>query len=182
MGTLKYAILGLLSQRNMTGYELTKEFETSLCEFWSAKHSQIYPELRHLHENGFVEFEIEIAGTALEKKLYSITEHGKSEFMEWLEKSHKMQATPKDEFRLQLFFSNYLSPKRRIAILQEQLEQHRQRLQHLKANREKFAGIPDAGTAGFSDYLVLMGAVMREETHCLWLEQCIEMSCPTSSH
>lgn len=46
MGNLKYAILGLLNQKEMTGYDLMKQFESTLCEFWSAKHSQIYPELK----------------------------------------------------------------------------------------------------------------------------------------
>ena len=72
MGVLKYAILGLLNQKNMTGYDITKEFEETLCEFWSAKHSQIYPELKSLNEQGMVEYKIEISGTVLEKKLYSI--------------------------------------------------------------------------------------------------------------
>ena len=30
MGTLKYAILGLLNRNEMTGYELSKEFENNL--------------------------------------------------------------------------------------------------------------------------------------------------------
>ena len=54
VGTLKYAILGLLNKKSMTGYELKKEFETTLFEFWNAKHSQIYPELKALTENGLV--------------------------------------------------------------------------------------------------------------------------------
>ena len=62
MGTLKYAILGLLNRKNMTGYDLSKEFETTLFEFWNAKHSQIYPELKSLSENGLVRYEVEITG------------------------------------------------------------------------------------------------------------------------
>ena len=41
MGTLRYAILGLLNRKAMTGYDLSKEFQTSLAEFWHAKHSQL---------------------------------------------------------------------------------------------------------------------------------------------
>ena len=59
MGTLKYAILGLLNRKNMTGYDLSKEFETTLFEFWNAKHSQIYPELKSLSEKGLVQYEVE---------------------------------------------------------------------------------------------------------------------------
>lgn len=43
MRTLKYAILGMLAQKPMTGYDLMQEFESTLNEFWSANHSQIYP-------------------------------------------------------------------------------------------------------------------------------------------
>ena len=67
MGTLQYAILGMLNRDSMTGYDLTREFQTSLFDFWTAKHSQVYPELKSLLEKGYVEYETEISGTALEK-------------------------------------------------------------------------------------------------------------------
>lgn len=175
MGTLRYAILGLLNQQSMTGYELTKAFETTLFEFWHARHSQIYPELKRLHQEGMVEFEITIAGTTLEKKLYSITPQGSQIFLDWLERQHPMGHTPKDEFRLQLFFTHMTTPQHRLELLQRQLEQHRERLRHLRHNQEKFSRVPGADSSDFSDYLVLLGAVMREETTCTWLETCIEL-------
>lgn len=175
MGNLKYAILGLLNQQSRTGYELAKQFEMSLSEFWSAKHSQIYPELKSLHEAGMVEYTIEITGTVLEKKLYTITEAGKKDFLQWLEKPHTLPAMPKDEFRLQLFFSNCLSPASRINLLQNRLQQHRKRLLHLEKNRDVYSVVPAVQTPEFSDYMVLLGAVMREETTCAWLEQCLAL-------
>lgn len=111
MGTLKYAILGLLNRKNMTGYDLSKEFETTLFEFWNAKHSQIYPELKSLSENGLVRYEVEITGNVLEKKVYSITEKGREDFYKWEESLNPLKPVPKDEFRLQLFFSGALSPE-----------------------------------------------------------------------
>ena len=176
MGVLKYAILGLLNQKNMTGYDITKEFEETLCEFWSAKHSQIYPELKSLNEQGMVEYKIEISGTVLEKKLYSITELGKKDFMKWLESVINIPPTFKDEFRLQLFFSDCLSEEMRINLITNHLNQHKERLEHLKNNQKKFSYIiPEKNTNSFSDYLVLMGAIMREENTCKWLEKCLEL-------
>lgn len=67
MGVLKYAILGLLNRQKMTGYDISRACDTSLFEFWNAKHSQIYPELKSLTEAGLVEYEIEIAGNVLQK-------------------------------------------------------------------------------------------------------------------
>jgi len=173
--TLKYAILGLLNQRNMSGYELTQQFESALCEFWNAKHSQIYSELKKLTDEQMICYEIEISGNVLEKKVYSITETGKADFMNWLRKDEPMGATSKDVFRLRLFFSNKLDQEVRIELLNSQLMQHRLRLMHLKNNQTKFNKVPQKDSDEFSDYLVLLGAIMREEMSCEWLKQCIEL-------
>lgn len=176
MGTLKYAILGLLEQRPRSGYELSQEFESTLNEFWYAKHSQIYPELRKLTQEGAVEYQVEIVGTALEKKLYSITQKGREDFLQWLNEDHDLPPTPKNEFRLQVFFSDCLPPQRRMELLEHQLEQHQKRLEHLQGNRRKFSDvIPPKDSPEFGDYLVLMGAVMREENTCHWLAECIQL-------
>lgn len=175
MRTLKYAILGLLAQQDMTGYELMKQFESTLCEFWFAKHSQIYPELKKLTDEGEVEYKIEISGLVLEKKLYSITDAGKIDFLNWLSKDVKIAPTPKNEFRLKVFFSGMLDYDLRIRHLENQLAQHEQRLAHLKKNQQKFSCVPDSFSHEFGDYLVLMGAIMREETNCDWLRKCITL-------
>ena len=141
METLKYAILGLLMKKDMTGYELTKEFNSALFEFWNASHSQIYPKLKALTKEGLIEYHIEITGTVLEKKVYTITDAGKEAFKKWEETLYPMPSLPKDEFRLQLFFSHLASPEFRIQLLQDQLSQHLDRLDYLKEDMEKFAKV-----------------------------------------
>ena len=81
MRTLKFAVLGLLNRRPMTGYEIGKEFDYELGQFWNAKHSQIYPELKKLLDEGLVVFDVEISGDILEKKRYTITEKGQLELL-----------------------------------------------------------------------------------------------------
>ena len=85
MRTLKYALLGLINRAPITGYDIMKEFESRvMANFWYAKHSQVYPELKRLTEEGLIEYKVVIQGEKLEKKLYSITEKGKEEFKNWL--------------------------------------------------------------------------------------------------
>lgn len=175
MRTLKYAILGLLNQRDMSGYELMKQFESGLNEFWSAKHSQIYPELAKLTEEGSVDYQVQISGSVLQKKVYSITEAGRKDFLAWLKKDVAMEPTPKEVFRLKLFFADCLDAATLLAHLESQLRQHEDRLTHLKNNQKKFTEVPPADSDGFGDYLVLMGAVMREETSCEWLKKCLAL-------
>ena len=172
--TLKYAILGLLCLEKLSGYDLSLEFDKALSEFWSAKHSQIYPELKRLTEEGKVSYDIEIAGTALEKKVYSITEAGRADFLTWLNTIEPMQSTPKDVFRLRLFFGAELDQEARLKMLRQQLKEHRARLSHLQNSTVKFDNITDKESPAYFDSLILLGAIMREETHCKWLETCIE--------
>lgn len=175
MGVLKYAILGLLNRKKMTGYDITRACETSLFEFWNAKHSQIYPELKSLTEAGLVEYEIEISGNVLQKKLYSITPAGREAFQEWEMTEHKRRGVPKDEFRLQLFFSDSISPDQRLDLLRAQRRAHTERLAQLHDDLNKFDAIPPQDDCAFCDYMVLLGAIMREESSCDWLDRCIAL-------
>ena len=171
MRTLKYAILGLLNQKKMTGYDLMKQFESALCEFWSAKHSQIYPELKKLTEEGCVAYRQEASDNGLEKKLYHITEKGRTDFMSWLSSETPAQPTPKDISRLKIFFCSCLPKEERKFMLEEQVYRHTARLKHLQNNQQKFSQVPDSDSNEFGDYLVLMGAIMREEMMIEWLKK-----------
>lgn len=73
---LKYAILGLIHKEEMSGYDITSQFKKEIGQFWSAKHSQIYPELKRLTEEELIEYRTSITGAKLEKKLYCITPKG----------------------------------------------------------------------------------------------------------
>lgn len=180
MGTLKYAILGLLYQGPRSGYDMAQEFQNTLNEFWSAKHSQIYPELKKLTAKGLVEYHVEIVGTVLEKKQYSITSKGREEFLQWMNCDLELPPTPKSEFRLQLFFSGCLTAERRMEMMAYQLKLHQDRLTYLRNNQRKFTEIPSKDNPEFGDYLVLQYAIMREENDCKWLEGCMKL-CATDT-
>lgn len=177
MGTLQYAILGLLSRKDMTGYDMSKEFETTLSGFWNAKHSQIYPELKTLTEQNLIEYHLEISGTVLEKKVYSITAAGREQLTQWENNFNKLKPIAKDEFRLQLFFSDCVSPEHRIELLKNRLAQHEERLQQLRERKPEFQNLtaPPQEEEEFNDYLVYLGGIMREEEKCDWLKKCISL-------
>lgn len=172
---LKYVILGLLMRKNMSGYEILKSFNKNLNEFWSAKHSQLYPELKKLTEENLIFFTTTLSENSLEKKIYSITSKGKEEFLSWLNNDFELITTIKDEFKLQLFFSNHLSLDKKLNILKNRLEKHQLKLKKLRIFEENFKSVPNCQNEDFGDYLVLLGAIMREETNCKWLQKCIKL-------
>lgn len=81
---LKHGILGLLNYGSMTGYEITRTFRDSLHYFWSAQTSQVYRELQTLKKNGWATDEVIAQSDRPDKKLFSITDSGREEFMRWL--------------------------------------------------------------------------------------------------
>lgn len=173
MRTLKYAILGLLMQTSVTGYDISKAFGSGLGSFWSAKHSQIYPELKRLTEEGLIQFSTVIQGEKLEKKLYQITDAGKKDFLQWLAMDPPLDPTPKDVFKLRSYYSQWLPEKDYLQLLERQMEKRKEKLSFLEGimNRS-YAGINPATLTGGArgDYIVLLGAIMREQTYVEWLE------------
>ncbi|HHV13370.1 MAG TPA: PadR family transcriptional regulator [Clostridiales bacterium] len=174
MRTLKYAILGLVNRKSMTGYDISKEFGEELINFWSAKHSQIYPELKKLVDEGLLEYKIEITGDVLEKKVYTVTEKGRQDFLEWLAKDEKIEPTPKDQFRLRSYFSQALEPAIYQKLLESQLDQRKKKLAKLNRLFLQYQQVPPFGSDKFGDYSVLAGARIREEANIKWLELCLE--------
>ncbi|EHI99222.1 transcriptional regulator, PadR-like family [Clostridium sp. DL-VIII] len=174
MRTLKYAILGLLNRNPMTGYGIGKDFSLQLAEFWNAKHSQIYPELKKLVDEKLIVYNIELSGDVLEKKVYTITEKGKKEFLKWLKKDEPLEPTPKNIFRLRMYFSNNLDIDKRIELLEHQLFQHKERLTFLLSQKECYGNVPHVNSNEFGDYIVLDGAILREECTITWLMNCIK--------
>ena len=173
MRTLKYALLGLISRRPITGYDLAREFDKELVNFWHAEHSQIYPELKKLTQEGLITYAVEIQGERLEKKVYSITEAGQRELLAWLKQDEPLQPTAKDIFRLRMYFAEKLPPEELLALIASQRRQHERKLEKLEKSLSVYGGVcPARAEPAFGDYLVLHHAVSREKDFLRWLDFC----------
>ena len=177
MRTLKYAILGLINRNPLTGYDITKEFNSGLVEFWYARHSQIYPELKKLTDEDLISYETVIQGEKLEKKLYTITEKGKKCFQKWLAKEDPLEPTPKDIFRLKAYFCDEMDTNTLLRQFQSTLIKHSEKLEYLENHMDellKSNDISKVSSPRFGDYIILNGAIMREKTYIEWIEDCIK--------
>ncbi|HET8909968.1 MAG TPA: PadR family transcriptional regulator [Ktedonobacteraceae bacterium] len=76
-GDMKFALLSLLQERSMYGYEMIKALEERSGGFYSPSPGSIYPTLQMLEERGFVTSE-GVEG----KKVYSITAEGRGALSE----------------------------------------------------------------------------------------------------
>ncbi|EHI97494.1 transcriptional regulator, PadR-like family [Clostridium sp. DL-VIII] len=177
MRTLKYAILGLVNRNPLTGYDITKAFNEGLVEFWYAKHSQIYPELKKLTDEELISYETVIQGEKLEKKLYTITEKGKKSLQKWLVKDEPLEPTPKDIFRLKAYFCDEMDNATLLKQFESTLNKHSERLEYLESSMEellKNKDVSKVSSPNFGDYIILNGAIMREKSYIDWLNDCIQ--------
>jgi len=82
--SIRHAILGFLSWKPFTGYELKKLFADALSFHWSGNNNQIYGTLVGLHRDGAVTIEVLQQEKLPARKVYSITEAGRAELREWV--------------------------------------------------------------------------------------------------
>ncbi|MER6025046.1 PadR family transcriptional regulator [Streptomyces sp. NPDC001851] len=105
--SLRHALLGLLSERSASGYDLLKTFETSLANVWPATQSQIYTELTRLAGSGLITVAAE---GPRGRKEYAITDEGTAELRHWLTEVAPQRNTRSD-ILLRVFFLGVLTPE-----------------------------------------------------------------------
>ena len=81
--SLRHALLGVLKDRPLTGYDLVRQFQGTLGFLWSAPQSQIYPELRRMEAAGLVTATVAPRGQRAQKRIYSVTDAGMAELRRW---------------------------------------------------------------------------------------------------
>ena len=125
--SLRHALLGILSYRPMTGYELKQFFDASVQHFWNAELSQIYPTLKQLEEAGYVEKHLEVQENRPNRKVYEITGDGRDEFARWVREPAR-PADLRDPFLIKIFFGAELPAEDILIQLRRQLEEEQKML------------------------------------------------------
>ncbi len=136
--SIQLAILGLLSWKPSSGYELKKVFEDSPYLYWSGNNNQIYKSLLELQKEELVSSKTIHQDGAPSKKIYSVTKKGISELKTWI-----LSTTQAPEFKkpflIQLAWSDMLSKQELDQLLTDYENEIESQLgkQKEKYDREK---------------------------------------------
>ncbi|WP_375489948.1 PadR family transcriptional regulator [uncultured Jatrophihabitans sp.] len=82
--TTSYAILGLLTVRDWTTYELAKQVQRSLNWFWPRAERKLYDEPKRLVEEGLATADREHVGQRA-RTVYRVTDAGREALRSWLD-------------------------------------------------------------------------------------------------
>lgn len=173
---LSHSILATLVGRAkpLSGYDLAKEFNSSVGFFWKTTHQQIYRELARLEKEGMLTSELVKQTDRPDKKIYSITEEGRSYLVEWI--AEPSIPTPIKEDMLVKMYVGFLVPK---DILIKELEQlrgiHEERLRlYHEYEKKYFSDVKKMNMKGKYRYLNLRSGISFEGGHIKWCNEAIE--------
>ena len=82
--TLGFALLGVISQKPCSGYDLRKFFSSTPMASFSDSPGSIYPALRRLERRGLIRGQGDKESGRRQRKLFQLTPRGRAEFRRWL--------------------------------------------------------------------------------------------------
>ena len=169
---IELAILGLLKQRPMHGYQLSRELAEQLGGLLRISYGSLYPTLRRLEREGAVEPTGPAAGASGRRKtVYRITEQGEQLFLELLQEAPSDGQAEDARFRMRLAFFRYLPPETRIRLMERRRQGLEDRLAVIKETIRstsdddyKLALMDHARADTGSDIAWLTGLIHQERT------------------
>lgn len=119
---VKTLCLGVLTERDLTGYEIKQHFEEAFSHFFVAGYGSIYPALADLTRRGLVSCTSVLQEKRPDKKVYSLTSAGRDALIEELMTTpprHKVRS----EFLVLMVFAHLLPPSKVAEIVEAMIAQ-----------------------------------------------------------
>ena len=177
--SIRQAMLAILEQGPMYGYQLRAEFEQRTGETWPLNIGQVYTTLTRLERDGLVEVvghggadDSDDASSDRQHVSYRATEAGRSEVSTWFATPVPRSQPPRDELAIKLAIAVTLPGVDVAGIIQRQRSATMTSLQdYTRLKRSGRASAPQE-PADLAWSLVLDALVFDAEAEVRWLDHC----------
>lgn len=166
--SVKFALLGILSQQERHGYDLKSAFDDRVGDFWSLNYGQIYSTLDRLEREGMVEWHEEPQERRPDRKIYRITPKGRRELEEWLTEPVGRARALRDELFIKLLFLDPSNPEPIVNLIQEQKRVYLRHMQKLTQRKYELSKRPDRSDAMMTE-LLIDAALFHAEADIRWI-------------
>ena len=174
-GSMEFCVLGLLLLRDMTIYDLNKEFAESLSLFYSASLGSLQTAIRNLLKAEKIAWSEAFTGKR-RKKVYRILASGRAAFF-----GEMMSEIPRSKLETtalaRTFFLGLIEKKEdRVAVLTSIVDATREELTGLRAMQTDLQKLelPEPGRETFAWQIrTLDYGVMAHEAGLRWFEQAL---------
>ncbi len=166
--SVRQALLALLEQEPMYGYQLRAEFEGRTGATWPLNIGQVYTTLARLERDGLV------AGAGTDPQghvMYAVTPAGREEVAEWFTTAVPRTQPPRDELAIKLALAVTVPGVDVGALVQRQRSATMTSLQdYTRLKRSGTTGTGEAADLAWG--LVLDSLVFAAEAEIRWLDHC----------
>ena len=167
--SVKQALLALLEQGPMYGYQLRVEFENRTGSTWPLNVGQVYTTLNRLERDGFVEGEgVDDEGHVV----YRITDSGRTEVATWFTTPVARTQPPRDELAIKLALAVTVPGVDVGTVIQRQRTATMTALQDYTRLKRAGRAARPAGPDDMAWSLVLDSLVFSAEAEIRWLDHC----------
>ncbi len=142
--SIKYVMLGYLSWKPATGYELKRIIADSEILHWTANNNQIYRALVDLHKANWVSKKVQQQESKPARKIYSITEAGREALSQWVQETPETPQLRKS-FLMQLLWADDVETKVLDDLLDQYLDAVGSKLFMLRVQADRKPNQPDKG-------------------------------------
>lgn len=168
--SIKHALLGLLAERPLHGYELKAAYDTELSPGAPLNFGQVYTTLERLARDGLVACELVSQAERPDKKVYALTDEGRRQLRVWLAEPARQDLGLRDDAYLKLVFARRLriDPVKIVAAERRGSFARLHEVTQARAQAEKQGAPP-------LTVLRLDLATFRLEAFLKWLDRCEEV-------
>ena len=139
--SLRFALLGLISMKPASGYDLKRTIERSIYFIWNATAPQIYTTLRSLREDDYISTEELTQRGKPDKQIHSITAKGRKALQAFVGEPIRSSVT-RDEVLLRIFLGNFCDQDSMLRELQSYLDRIREERTYLESVEARICAHP----------------------------------------
>ena len=168
LSTTEYAVLGLLTFGERSGYELDKLAQRSIGYFWRPAKSKIYAILPRLVDRGLADSSAVVQSGRPDKQLYRITQGGEGALREWLASPTSAGGAGRDTLLLKLFFGTHAELDDLRALVADRKRRAEEQLAALEEIEERIDRDED-----FFPYLTLLHGLEDARSTIVWAKRAL---------
>ena len=172
---LGYALLCALHKGPLTGYDLVRRMHRPIAYYWSARQSQIYPELARLTGAGLIESEGRSGPGPHPTRTHRLTPAGRSALATWLPLD-AAERHERDYLMLKTYAVKAGKPSAMAALYRREAERHAARAEEYRQQRgtlvDNGADVPRH--RDFGAYATVELGIRREEHYAEWCQWMVQ--------
>lgn len=134
--SLEFALLGLLTQSPLHGYELRKRMGTIFGPFRALSFSVLYPQLRRMLDSGVIVESADESSSRRSRIVYAISDKGLARFSA-LTETVSPDTWEDEGFEIRFAFFSPTSSKNRVRILEGRHRRLKEKAEILRGELEK---------------------------------------------